>query len=431
MSTFEKIDVNKVKITFSVDAARFEEGLKYSYNKNKSKINVPGFRKGKAPRKMIEAQYGKAVFYDDAINFVLPEAYESAVKEHELDVVSRPEIDITAIDDNGVSFTADVYIKPEVKIEGYKGLEVEKADLEVSDEELEAELKKDQEKNARIVTVTDRPVQNGDIVTIDFKGYIDDVAFEGGEGKDYDLEIGTHTFIDNFEEQLVGANVGDDVTVNVTFPENYGKADIAGKPAKFDVEIKDIKFKEYPELNDEFVQDTTEFETLEEYKNELVGKLLAQKTTNAKNEKQESIITQLIDKAEMDVPDAMIENDIDMKIDEFSRNIQQQGLSLDMYLEYMGQNLQAMRDAYRPISDKQVKGRLVLEAVAAAENFEVTDDEIQEEIKRIADTYHMEYDKLKDVLRDEDKKNLVNDLKVQKALDFVTENAVEVEKKAE
>ena len=428
MSTFEKIDVNKVKLTFSVDAARFEEGLNYSYNKNKGKINVPGFRKGKAPRKMIEAQYGKAVFYDDAINFVLPEAYESAVKEHGLDVVSRPEIDITAIDDNGVSFTAEVYIKPEVKIEGYKGIEVAKANLEVSDEELEAELKKDQEKNARIVTVTDRPVQEGDIVTIDFKGYIDDVAFEGGEGKDYDLEIGTHTFIDNFEEQLVGTNVGDDVVVNVTFPENYGKADIAGKAAKFDVEIKDINFKEYPELNDEFVQDTTEFETLDEYKNELVGKLLAQKTTNAKSEKQESILTQLIEKAEMDVPDAMIENDIDMKIDEFSRNIQQQGLSLDMYLEYMGQNLQAMRDAYRPISEKQVKGRLVLEAVAAAENFEITEDEVQAEIKRISEAYHMEYDKLKEVLREEDKKNLINDLKVQKALDFVTENAVEVEK---
>ena len=428
MSTFEKIDVNKVKLSFSVDAARFEEGVNYSYNKNKGKINVPGFRKGKAPRKMIEAQYGKAVFYDDAINFVLPEAYESAVKEHGLDVVSRPEIDITAIDDNGVSFTAEVYIKPEVKIEGYKGLEVAKADLEVSDAELEEELKKDQEKNARIVTVTDRPIKEGDIATIDFKGYIDDVAFEGGEGKDYDLEIGTHTFIDNFEEQLIGASVGDDLTVNVTFPENYGKTDLAGKPAKFEVEIKDIKFKEYPELNDEFVQDTTEFETLEEYKNELVGKLLAQKTTNAKNEKQESIITQLIEKAEMDVPDAMIENDIDMKIDEFSRNIQQQGLSLDMYLEYMGQNLQAMRDAYRPISEKQVKGRLVLEAVAAAENFEITDDEVQAEIKRISEAYHMEYDKLKDVLREEDKKNLVNDLKVQKALDFVTENSVEVEK---
>ena len=427
MSTFEKIDANKVKISFSVDAARFEEGMKYSYNKNKGQINIQGFRKGKAPRKIIEATYGKAVFYDDAINFVLPAAYEAAVKENDLDVVSRPEIDITAIDDNGVQFTAEVYIKPEVKIEGYKGIEVTKANLEVSDEEIETELKNDQEKNARIVTVTDRPVQDGDIATIDFKGYIDDVAFEGGEGKDYDLEIGTHTFIDNFEEQLIGANVGDDVVVNVTFPEEYGKTELAGKPAKFEVEIKDIKYKEYPELNDEFVQDTTEFESLDEYKNEIAGKLLAQKTQNAKAEKQESILTQLIDKAEMDVPDAMIENDIDMKIDEFSRNIQQQGLSLDMYLEYMGQNLQAMRDAYRPISEKQVKGRLALEAVAAAEGFDVTEDEINDEIKRIAEQYHMEFDKLKDVLRDEDKKNLVNDLKVQKALDFVTDNAVEVE----
>ena len=424
-STVEKIEANKVKLTFSVDADRFEEGMKYSYNKNKNRINVQGFRKGKAPRKLIEAQYGKAIFYDDAINFVLPNAYESAVKENDLDVVSKPEIDVTAIDENGVTFTAEVYTKPEVKAGTYKGLTFEKPNLEVSDEELELELKKDQEKNARIITVTDRAVQNGDIATIDFKGYIDDVAFEGGEGKDFDLEIGSHTFIDTFEDQLVGKNVGDDVIVNVTFPENYGKTDLAGKPAKFEVEIKELKYKEYPELNDEFVQDTTEFETLEEYKNEIVGKLLAQKQIAAKNAKQESVLTQLIDNTEMDVPDAMIENDIDIKINEFSRNIQQQGLSLDMYLEYMGQNIQAMRDAYRPMSEKQVKGRLALEAVAKAEGFDATEEEIDAEIKRIAENYGMEYDKLKDVIRDEDRKNLIEDLKVQKALDFVTENAVE------
>jgi len=424
-STVEKIEANKVKLTFSVDADRFEEGMKYSYNKNKNRINVQGFRKGKAPRKLIEAQYGKAIFYDDAINFVLPDAYESAVKENGLDVVSKPEIDVTAIDDNGVTFTAEVYTKPEVKAGTYKGLTFEKPDLEVSDEELELELKKDQEKNARIITVTDRPVQDGDIATIDFKGYIDDVAFEGGEGKDFDLEIGSHTFIDTFEEQLVGKSIGDDVTVNVTFPENYGKTDLAGKPAKFEVEIKEIKYKEYPELNDEFVQDTTEFETLEEYKNDIVGKLLAQKQIAAKNAKQESVLTQLIDNTEMDVPDAMIENDIDIKINEFSRNIQQQGLSLDMYLEYMGQNIQAMRDAYRPMSEKQVKGRLALEAVAKAEGFDATEEEIDAEIKRIAESYGMEYDKLKDVIREEDRKNLIEDLKVQKALDFVTDNAVE------
>lgn len=426
MSTFEKIDVNKVKITFSVDADRFEEGLKHSYNKNKGNISIQGFRKGKAPRKLIEAQYGKAVFYDDAINFVLPDAYEAAVKENNLDVVSRPEIDVTAIDEKeGITFTAEVYTRPEVKISDYKGLTFKKPDLEVSDEELEAELKKDQEKNARIITVTDRAVQEGDIATIDFKGFIDDVAFEGGEGENFDLEIGSHTFIDNFEEQLVGKNVGDEVDVNVTFPENYGKADVAGKPAVFKVTVKELKYKEYPELNDEFVQDTTEFETLDEYKNEIVGKLLAQKQMNAKAAKQEELLNQLIEKAEMDVPDAMIEADIDMKINDFSRNIQQQGLSLDMYLEYMGQNIQAMRDAYRPMSEKQVKGRLALEGVAAAEKFEVTDEEIDAEIKRIAESYGMEFDKLKDVIREEDKKNLIGDLKVQKALDLVTENAVE------
>lgn len=425
MSTVEKIDVNKVKITFSVDANKFEEGVQYSYNKNKNSINIQGFRKGKAPRKLIEAQYGKAVFYDDAINYVLPEAYETAVKENELEVVSRPDIDVTAIDENGVSFTAEVYVKPEVKISDYKGLTFAKPDLEVSEEEIDAELKKDQEKNSRIIDVTDRAVENGDIATIDFKGYMDGVAFEGGEGKDFDLEIGSHSFIDTFEEQLIGHSIGDDVEVNVTFPEEYGHKELSGKPAKFEVEIKEIKIKEYPELNDEFVQDTTEFESLEEYKNEIVGKLKAAKIQSAKNAKQEELLTQLIEKAEMDVPDVMIENDIDMKINEFSQNIQRQGISLEVYLQYMGQTEQAMRDAYRPMSEKQVKGRLVLEAVAAQEKIEVSDDEVSAEIARIAESYNIEKEKLEEVMRDDDKQNLVKDLQVQKALDLVMENAKE------
>ena len=368
MSTMEKIEKNKVKLTFSVDAARFEEGMQYSYNKNKSNIAVQGFRKGKAPRKLIEAQYGKAVFYDDAINFVMPEAYETAVKENNLDVVSRPEIDVTAIDENGVSFTAEVYTKPEVKLGDYKGLKYTKMDEEPTDEEIDAELKKEQEKNARIVTVTDRPVQNGDIATIDFKGFMDGEAFEGGEGKDFDLEIGSHSFIDTFEDQLVGKNVGDDVEVNVTFPENYGQASLAGKPAKFEVEIKDIKVKELPELNDEFVQDTTEFENLNEYKNEIAGKLIVAKKQQAKNKMEEDLVTALVEGCEMDVPQVIIDNDIDMKIEDFSRNIQSQGLSLDVYLQYMGQTVESMREAYRPMSEKQVKARLALEAVANAEN---------------------------------------------------------------
>lgn len=425
MSTMEKIEKNKVKLTFSVDAARFEEGMHYSYNKNKGNIAVQGFRKGKAPRKLIEAQYGKAVFYDDAINFVMPEAYETAVKENNLDVVSRPEIDVTAIDENGVSFTAEVYTKPEVKLGEYKGLKYTKMDEEPTDEEIDAELKKEQEKNARIVTVTDRSVQNGDIATIDFKGFMDGEAFEGGEGKDFDLEIGSHSFIDTFEDQLVGKNVGDDVEVNVTFPENYGQASLAGKPAKFEVEIKDIKVKELPELNDEFVQDTTEFENLNEYKNEIAGKLIVAKKQQAKNKMEEDLVTALVEGCEMDVPQVMIDNDIDMKIEDFSRNIQSQGLSLDVYLQYMGQTVESMREAYRPMSEKQVKARLALEAVANAENFTVEEADLEAEVEKIAKAYGMEKDVLKSALRPEDTENITKDIKVQKAVQFIKDNAVE------
>lgn len=425
MSTVENIEKNKVKISFSVDAQRFEEGMVYSYNKNKGSINIQGFRKGKAPRKLIEAQYGKAVFYDDAINYVLPDAYEKAVKENNLDVVSKPEIDVTAIDDNGVAFTAEVFVKPEVKLGEYKNLTYTKKEVNPTDEEVEAELKKEQEKNSRIVPVTDRPVQNGDIATIDFKGFIDDVAFEGGEGKDFDLEIGSHSFIDTFEDQLIGKNIGDDVVVNVTFPENYGQKDLAGKPAKFEVEIKDIKVKELPELNDEFVQDTTEFENLNEYKNDIVGKLLAQNVQNAKAAKEEELITKAVENAEMDVPEVMIENDVQAKVDDFARNIQQQGLSLDMYLQYMGQTVDSMKEAYRPMSEKQVKARLVLEAVAKAENIEATDEEIEAEIEKIAKAYNMEKDMIMSTLRDGDKANIAKDVQVQKALAVITDSAKE------
>lgn len=427
MSTIEKIDVNKVKISFNVDSARFEEGINYSYNKNKGSISIPGFRKGKAPRKLIEVHYGKGVFYDDAINFVLPDAYEAAVKENDLQVVSKPEIDITSIDDNGVAFTAEVYLKPEVKIEGYKGLTCKKADTEVSDEEVDAEIKKELAKNARIITVTDRPVQNGDIATIDFKGFIDGEAFAGGEAEDYDLEIGSHSFIDTFEEQLVGKNIGDETDVNVTFPEDYGQKDLAGKPAKFEVKIKDIKFKELPELTDEYVADTTDSENVADYKNDIVGRLKVAKMEAAKNAKQEELLTKLIDMAEMDVPAPMIELDIDNKIHEFEYNITRQGLSLEMYLQYMGQTMDSMREAYRPMSEKQVKGRLVLEAVAANEGFEVSEEEINAEIERIAKNYNMEVEKLSSAISDEDKKNIVKDLQVQKAIAFVCDNAVETE----
>lgn len=424
MSTFETIEKNKVKLTFSVDADRFEEGMVYSYNKNKGSINIQGFRKGKAPRKLIEAQYGKAIFYDDAINYVLPQAYEQAVKENNLEVVSRPEIDVTSME-NGVEFTAEVWIKPEVKLGEYKGLEFTKKDPNPTDEEVQAELNKELEKNSRLVAVTDRPIQNGDIATIDFKGFMDGVAFEGGEGKDFDLEIGSHSFIDTFEDQLVGKNVGDDVEVNVTFPENYGQKDLAGKPAMFQVEVKDIKFKELPELNDEFVQDTTEFENLQEYKNDITGKLLAQNIQKIKSEKEEELITKAVENAEMDVPEVMIENDVQSKVDDFARNIQQQGLSLDVYLQYMNQTVESMKEAYRPMSEKQIKARLVLEAVAKAEDIKASDEEVDAEIEKIAKAYGMEKDMIANTLRPEDKENIAKDVEVQKALAVITDNAKE------
>lgn len=428
MSTVEKIDVNKLKITFSVSAERFEEGMQYSYNKNKKRINVQGFRKGKAPRKIIELQYGKAVFYDDAFNFVLPEAYDAAVKENNLEVVSRPDVDVEEISDTeGVTFTAEVYIKPEVKIDDYKGLSYTKKEVKVEDEEINGEIDKIREKNARIMSISDRPIQSGDIAVIDFEGFVDGVAFDGGKGEDYELEIGSHSFIDNFEDQLIGKNVGDDVDVNVTFPEEYHQKDLAGKPALFKVEIKDIKFKELPEVNDEFAQDVSEFDTLDEYKKDIVAKLLVQKQKDADNAKEEELISALVKKAEMNVPQVMIENEIDNKINEFQSGISRQGLSLDMYLKYMGQSIENMREAYRIVSEQQVKSRLALEAVAKKENFVVSEEEIEAEINRIASAYGMEVEKLKGVLRDSDKKNLVKDLEVQKALKLIVDNAVAVE----
>ncbi len=428
MSTVEKIDVNKLKITFSVSAERFEEGMQYSYNKNKKRINVQGFRKGKAPRKIIELQYGKAVFYDDAFNFVLPEAYDAAVKENNLEVVSRPDVDVEEISDTeGVTFTAEVYIKPEVKIDDYKGLNYTKKEVKVDDEEINGEIDKIREKNARIMSISDRPIQSGDIAVIDFEGFVDGAAFDGGKGEDYELEIGSHSFIDNFEDQLIGKNVGDDVDVNVTFPEEYHQKDLAGKPALFKVEIKDIKFKELPEVNDEFAQDVSEFDTLDEYKKDIVAKLLVQKQKDADNAKEEELISALVKKAEMNVPQVMIENEIDNKINEFQSGISRQGLSLDMYLKYMGQSIENMREAYRIVSEQQVKSRLALEAVAKKENFVISEEEIEAEINRIAKAYGMEVEKLKEVLRDSDRKNLVKDLEVQKALKLIVDNAVAVE----
>ncbi len=425
-STFEKIDTNKIKLTFTVSADRFEEGLKHAYNANKGKLNLPGFRKGKAPRKVLEAQLGKEVFYDDAFNFVLPDAYEGALDELKLDVVSKPEIDVAEVStETGVIFTAEVFLKPEVTIENYKGITYKKAEAEVTELEITEQLDKDLAKNSRIVSVTDRPVQYGDVVTIDFEGFVNDVAFEGGKGTDYDLEIGSHSFIDTFEDQLVDHNVGDDLDVLVTFPAEYQSEELRSKEALFKVEIKDIKVKELPELNDDFVQDISEFDTLDEYKESIKVKLLESKENESANKVSEEIINTLIGMAEIDVPNVMIETEIDNRVNEFKNNIARQGLSMDIYLQYMGTTVESMRESYRETAVSHVKGRLVLEAIAKKEAFDVTEEDIDAEVTRIAQVYNMDKEKLVSYLRQEDRENISMDIKIQKALDFVKANGVE------
>lgn len=427
--TFENLEKNKVKIIFSITSEKLEEGIQQAYNKNKSKINIPGFRKGKAPRRIIELNYGKEFFFEDGINNVMPEAYSKAIEQLNLNVVSRPEINIEDISsENGATISAEAYIKPEVIItsEGYKGVTYNKVEMEITDEDIQAEIDKVREQNSRIISITDRSIQNGDIVTLDFEGYVNDVAFEGGKGTDYDLTIGSKTFIDTFEEQLIGHEVGDDIEVNVTFPENYGKKELCGQKALFKVEIKDIKIKELPVVNDDFAQDVSEFNNLEEYKSNIKESLKNGKENEAKRKKEDQILKNLIEKATMEVPQVMIENQIDNMINDFANQIRMQGMSLEVYLQYVGQNMESLREAYRQNADTQVKARLVLEKIVELENFEVSETEFDEEIERLSKNHSMEKEKLLQVLREEDKKGLEIDLKVKKALDFVLNNSVEI-----
>ena len=422
----EKLEHNMAKLTITVPAETFNKAITQAYKKMKNQISIPGFRKGKVPQAMVEKMYGAGMFYEDAANIVIPEEYDKALAEvKDIKITSQPAIDVTQMEKGkDFIFTAEVATKPEVTLGQYKGIEVPENKVEVTDEEIEAELKKVQEQNAREITV-DRPAENGDTVVIDFEGSVDGEVFEGGTAENHPLVLGSGSFIPGFEDQLVGATADSDVEVNVTFPENYGQASLAGKPAKFEVEIKDIKVKELPELNDEFVQDTTEFENLNEYKNEIAGKLIVAKKQQAKNKMEEDLVTALVEGCEMDVPQVMIDNDIDMKIEDFSRNIQSQGLSLDVYLQYMGQTVESMREAYRPMSEKQVKARLALEAVANAENFTVEEADLDAEVEKIAKAYGMEKDVLKSALRPEDTENITKDIKVQKAVQFIKDNAVE------
>ena len=428
MNNVENMDINKYKITFSVSAEKFQEGLDYSFNKNQKHFNIKGFRKGKVPRQIIEKTYGAEVFYDDAFNFVLQDAYAKAAEESKLEIVSRPEIDVvSASKEEGVVFTAIVYTKPEVKVTDYKGLVCEKPSTTVNKDDVEAYLNREREKHSRINPVTDRAVKKGDLANINFEGFIDGVAFEGGKGENYDLEIGSKTFIDTFEDQIIGKNIGDEFDVNVTFPADYGKEELASKPAVFKVKINEINEKILPELNDEFVQDTTEFETLKDYKKDIKAKLTAMKKEEADKKVKEAVLEALIEKVEADIPQAMIELEIDHKINEFRNGIAAQGLSLDSYLNYMGQSLENMREAYRIICEKQVKGRLALEAVAEAEKIKVTEKDIDAELTRIAEAYHIDKEKIESIFGEKEKENIIKDLKTQKALDFLVKNSVQPE----
>lgn len=422
----ETLEKSMAKLTIEVSAEEFETALDKAYKKNKNKISLPGFRKGKAPRAMIEKMYGTGVFYEDAANDLIPNAYESAAKESELEIVAQPSIDVTQIEKGKpFIFTATVAVKPEVTLGEYKGIEVEKKTAEVTDEELQAEINKVRESNSRMITVDDRAVQDGDITTIDFEGFVDGEPFEGGKGEDYPLTIGSHSFIDNFEEQLIGKNIGEETEVNVTFPEQYQAEELQGKPAVFKVTIKEIKVKELPELDDDFAQDVSEFDTVDEYKEDLKKKLLENKEAALKREKEEDVVGKIIENATMEIPDPMVDTQVRQMVQEFSQRIQSQGLSLQQYMQFTGMTPESLTNELQPQALKRIQSRLVLEAVAAAENIETSDEDLEKELEKMAEMYQMEADKLKELVGEEEKKQIALDLAVQKAVELVVDAAVE------
>ena len=374
---------------------------------------------------MIEQMYGKAVFYEDAANALIPGAYEKALEECEETIVSSPKIDVTQIEEGkSFIFTAEVALKPEVTLGAYKGVEVDKIEVSVTDEEVEADLKQQQENNSRVVSV-ERPVADGDIAVIDYEGFADGVAFDGGKGEDYSLTIGSHSFIDNFEEQLIGKNAGEECEVNVTFPEEYHAKELAGKPAVFKVTVKEVKEKQLPELNDEFAGEVSEFETLEAYKEDIRKKLTEKKEAEAKNQKEDAVITAVIENAQMEIPEAMVETQQRQIVDEFAQRLQMQGLSMEQYFQFTGLSYQHMMEQVKPQAERKIKSRLVLEAVVAAENIAATEEDYEEEIKRMAEGYRMEADKIKELMGEQGKKQIMEDLAVRKAAEFVVNEAKE------
>ena len=417
---------NMVKLVIEASAEEFEAGLNAAYNKNKNKISVPGFRKGKAPRKMIEQLYGSQIFFEDAANEIIPDAYADAAKESGLDIVSQPKVSIEQLEaGKPFIFAAEVAVRPEVELGEYKGVEVTKADAEVTDADVEEELKKVQDQNSRTVSVEDRAVKDGDMTVIDFEGFIDGEAFEGGKGENYPLTIGSHSFIDTFEEQMIGMNIGEEKELNVTFPEDYHAENLKGKPATFKVTVKEIKEKQLPELDDDFAQDVSDFDTLAEYKDDLKKKIAERKESEAKAKKESEAIEKVVEAAKMDIPQAMIDTQVNRMLEDFAMRLQQQGLSVEQYFQYTGMTADKIMEEMKPEAVKRIKNSLVLEAVAKAENIEVSEEEFEAERQKMADMYKMEIEKIKEFMQDAEAKQMKDDIAIQKAVELIVSSAVE------
>lgn len=422
----EKLEKGMAKLTIEVSAEELDKAIEAAYRQNRSKINVPGFRKGKAPRKMIEQMYGREVFYEDAANELIPVAYEKALDECSEDIVSAPRVKVVQVEaGKPFIFTAEVALKPEVTLGKYKGVKVPAADLNVTDEEVDAEIERERDTNARTVNVEDRAVKDGDMTVIDFEGFVDGVAFEGGKGENYPLTIGSGQFIPGFEDALIGASLNQETEVNVTFPEDYQAKELAGKPAVFKCTVKEIKEKILPDLDDEFASEVSEFDTMAEYREDVKKKLADRKASAAKDAKEEAAIDAVIEDAKMEIPDAMLDTQQRQMLDEFAQRIQSQGLSMEQYMQFTGMTPAVMLEQIKPQALKRIQSRLVLEAVAAAEKMEVSDEEFEEEIKTMGEAYQLEPDKVKELLGESGAKQVREDIAIKKAVEFVVENAKE------
>lgn len=430
--TVENLEKSMAKITITVSAEDFEKSMEQAFKKNRNKINIQGFRRGKAPRKMVEKMYGPEIFYEDAANLAIPDAYEEAAKECGLDIVSRPEIDVVDIGKGKeFVFTATVAVKPEVTLGEYKGIEVEKKEVKIMAADVNAEIDRVREQNSRMITIDDRGIKKDDTAVIDFEGFVDGEPFEGGKGEDYPLVIGSHSFIDNFEDQLIGKKTGEEAEVNVTFPEEYHEASLKGKPAMFKVTIKEIKMKELPKADDEFASEVSEFETLKDYKASVKKSLTEKKKAENKREKENEAVEKAVENASIEIPKPMLEEQTNQMIQEFAARLSQQGLSFEQYMQMTGMNPQTLMEQMKPEAEKRIRTRLTLEAVAAAEGLKATAKDIEKEIENMAEMYQMEVEKMKDLIGDAEKEQISLDLAVQKAVDLIVKEAVETEPKEE